>query len=264
MGAALARYEACAAVSLARTLRGQFGAGGTAWASSSNTSVVTPTFTPSNNSDLYFAFYGSASNTVTLSSITIAGGSLTWELVLDVQTAQGDGYVLYLKVWRARISGTAPSGMAITVTHNSMTNADMRATRMGFGFDYTGAHVATPIGATITGVNLGSGAVNITLNATPANDSHIIAICGNAPNGAGALTATPASGWTELYDANNAGWGHMQMQVREGGTSTAVQWDDVAVGDTVYSNDSAALAFEIKAAGVTAHPRFHAEFLAAA
>lgn len=247
-------------MALSRTDRGAYGAGATAWSSSSNTQVVTPSFTPNANSLLTFAYAGFYGAAVTLANFTISGGGLTWQEEIAFQTASGDGYVIASKVWRAAV-GASPSSMQVTVNHPSQSNADLRNARMGQAFDYTGYDETTPIGAKITGVNLGSGAVNLTLPSAPAASSEVLAGCVNAPNGGALLTATPASGWSERYDQGLAGYSHMQTQTRDGSTSTAVQWDDVAVGDTVYSNDSMAWAMEIRAAAIAAAARFHAQII---
>lgn len=236
--------------------RGQWGGSGSAWGSRTATAAVTPSVTPNANRLLVAVFSGiELSGAVNLNNVTISGGSLTWTQRQAFQSSYATGsYAVYLKVWTAPVGGS-PGSMAVTVNYPSI--ADQTGQMLAL-FEVDGYDGASPIGASISGTNLGSGAVNLTLSSAPAASSIVLAYCANAPS-SGSLTATPATGWTEHYDAAQDGVSHFQTQSRGGSTSTAVQWDDVAVGGTVYGDDSIAGAIEIRAA--PAKPRFHAQLI---
>jgi hypothetical protein len=229
-----------------RTNRGVIGTGlATEFTSTSDTTVVLPSITPNDDSLFVVVFYHSNGSAITLANITISDSQgLTWTEVSALQSGTGDGYVGAVKVWSAPVVSAAAT--VVTITHPTVSDANLRSMRTAQAFDFQNYDTSDPIGATASAVNVGSGAVNLTLSAAPAATSEVVAICANAPNGGGSLTATPAAGWTEIYDTATAGYGHLQTQVRIGSTSDQVDWTDVAVGDTVYSNDSIALAFEVK------------------
>lgn len=245
-------------MALNRTNRGSYGGGGTAFSTNTSTSAVTPSFTPSDNSLLVVAFVAGYAGTSVLANFTISGGGLTWTERIAFQTTS-DGENTVVKVWTAPV--TTGASMQITITTPSMSNAERQAARMLYAFDYTGYDTTSPIGASVTAINQGSGAVSISLSAAPAASSEVLAFCANVPSGATSPTATPASGWTEIYDTAYNDRMHAQCQARSGSTSTSVDWDDVSVGDTVFGDDSVAFALEIKAAAIAAAARSYAQII---
>lgn len=242
-------------MALALTKRGQWG-DDTAndWASQTSTSATTGSFTPSNNSLLVVVYAGTTSGAVdqNLANITISDtAGLTWTEQQAVKSTTSGTVQVHAKVWTAPVATGA--SMTITISGYDSTNVSAHAQV----FDFTGHDSGTPIGGKITGTNLGSGAVNITLDAAPASGDYTLAWRAAEAAGSGKLTATPTSGWNEEYDVGTSGWACLQTQTRTGSTSTAVQWDDVAVGDSVYTDESIAGAIAIKASGavnVTAEP----------
>jgi len=92
------------------------------------------------------------------------------------------------------------------------------------------------------------GSDSLTLSASPASDSEVIAGLGQILVASTAHSVTHGTGWTETYEsATPTSFSHSQGQTRTGSTSTTVLWDDVAADvNTVSVCIGAAL--EIKAA----------------
>ena len=81
-----------------------------------------------------------------------------------------------------------------------------------------------------------SGAKSLTLNAAPDSDSIVIGAI-QTTHGESATSITPGSGWTEDADIFETGTFNprVEAQRRTGFTSTTVAWDNIAVGDDVFT-----------------------------
>ncbi len=239
--------EARAAVTV--TSKGSWGGNDTAYASfPDNDNSVTTSFTPANNSLLVVVlghFNNGSGSTPDPSTMNVSGGGLTWTRVQSVVSDDEGNYRFYAVVWTAQV--TTGSSMSLTVTH--FNDPDHR--QLVQVFEVTGHNANNPIGATITGKGVGSDAVQLTLPQNPSANSVVFAYTGGVIAGFGAVVATPASAWTELYDNSSNTDDHLQTQIRANSTSNLVNWDDVAGGDGGghYGVTSVAAAIEIRASG---------------
>lgn len=114
---------------------------------------------------------------------------------------------------------------------------------------YTGYDTSTPIGATITDVVAGDAGLTITLSASPASDSDVIAGRYRLDNGTANSGATPDATFTEIYDiATGSGYGDMETMARTGSTSTSVIWTDTSDNASASTWLRHSFGMEVKAA----------------
>jgi len=213
--------------------------------------AVTASFTPQDNSLLVAICnpmaHASGGNIAAANS-TVSGGSLTWTKRLSIDSgALGFSYSHCLEIWTAPVT----TGASMTVTHANTLDcngADGRKTAFHI-FSYTGYDTGTPTGATVTGSSLSDPTGALTLSAAPASDSMVVASRSFQPDAASDVTASPGSGWTEIYDnaSGATGYSCLETQERTGSTSTSVAWTDINVEDTAVFGTLGA-AIEIKAA----------------
>lgn len=215
--------------------------------------LTTSSFTPPSSSLLVAVV--SFLNNGTGGSNTVSGGGWTWTKRLTVGPTYLGGsapnYFLTSEVWTAPVSTAASMTVAAALAG---TPSDQHITAQVVA--YTGYDVASPIGASITRTNSAdTGAVSITLSAAPASTSEVLAGRQRADNNFYNTTATPGSGWTELYDFNaGGGYQDVETQVRAGSTSTTVAWTDIddTAGPASFAVHTFAL--EIKEAGGATGP----------
>lgn len=206
-------------------------------------SYTTASFTPNNSSLLCVAAIGGGASTSLANwAPTIADslGTLTWTQRISV-TRTLTGWTYGTRIWTAPI--TTGASMTVTIDHGS-EKIDALCVSV---IDATGYDTSTPIGATASSNNIADGASSITLSASPASDSLVIAWLDVEMNTSGHAT-TPGTGWTELQDFGNATTlGYLQSQERTGSTSTTVAWGDTHTGAGSFFGASGG-ALEIKAA----------------
>lgn len=186
----------------------------------------------------------------TVSVTSLSGGGLTWTRDATVSDS-GGGATIRAEIWSALVT-TNPGSFTLTASFTftgspSAGGMDLQV------FRYTGHDTTDPIGATASGSLATNGSSSITLNATPAVTSSILSARASESDDTVFLSATPGTGWTELYDESlsiNAGYSNTQTQYRApGSTSTTVLWNDTTVGAAnVYSNLCNGVAVEIKEA----------------
>jgi hypothetical protein len=146
--------------------------------------------------------------------------------------------------WTSRALGNIDSGWAAIARIYTAPNTPTTAftITVDCGADNIHDYVVTvaaiesydtgsPTGATASSNNdtTVDGSDTITLSATPASDSFVIAAISHVPT-SGITGITHGTGWTELADNAVADWLGAQSQYRTGSTSTTVTWDDVYVG----------------------------------
>lgn len=215
-------------------------------ADTSGTLDVTSTaFTPPNNSLLVFVS-GGLMNADPGTATTITTTGLTWTNVNRAKLADGAGYFAYLDQWIVQI-GTAALMTVRIQNAASITDSENNIQC----FAYTGYDTSTPTSGTTTTTTLGSsGAGTIgNLSVAPASGDVTVASRRLEPTAATDSGASPAAGWTEIYDnsGSGTGYGNVETEQRTGSTSAAVAWTEINVG-AVGVRTSIAAAFNIKAA----------------
>lgn len=158
-----------------------------------------------------------------------------------------------IEVWTAPV-GASPASTTINVAgvfNDDTVGLDYRVRCQCVA--YTGYNVSAPIGATISGENLAAGydtPVTITLSGSPLSSSYVFAARNTVPLNGAICRAVPGTGWSEIYDFQDAaGYGDLQCMDRTGSTSASVTWDefnDHLSGDTDGQWESSAAAIEIK------------------
>lgn len=172
-------------------------------------------------------------------TVVCAGGGLTWtrQTFADISSNFKCRSVVF----------TAPVGGSPVSTTITLSGAKAGVWSVA-AYECTGQH-ATPVGGKIaTADQVGDGSLTITLDATPASDSVVLALVHVSCDNNGTNLVTHGSGWTEDSDIDGSvDFAHSQVQQRTGSTSTSVTWDDVQAG-TATTDSSSAVAIEIKAA----------------
>jgi hypothetical protein len=174
-------------------------------------------------------------------SYVLTGGGLTWtKRVASVVSYGGDG--MMVQIWTAPV--TTGASITLTVTHTGINSYNMGI----YPFTYTGHDTTTPTGGKASGSG-NSGTNTLTLDATPASDSEVIAaivVAANDGDAAGA-TIAPGSSFTELAEQTNTdSFAKRQTQARTGSTSTGVSWTTTTDAGGGYDQRVYA-ALEIKA-----------------
>jgi len=191
-------------------------------------SFTTSAFTPSNDSLLVVRVAatsqfgsGDVEGTISLSATL---GSPTLQLTSPDATTWEYGD----RIWTIPIT----TGASMTLTVDCGETIWVYRVHV---LQYTGHDTATPVGATATGTDAdGDGAASITLSASPATTSEVVAFA-NVSMASGTNAFTPGTGWTEVYDEALADWSGWQVQTRTGSTSTTVAWDDLSSSGTTES-----------------------------
>lgn len=201
---------------------------------------VSGTFTPAANS-LLVAVVGTAygGTSAVPNNITVAGGGLTWARQAAVSNSSSNEAAL--QIWTARVATAQP--LALTLDEG----ADNVYIYMLQVRNYTNFDAISPFGGSAVNTLLSQPAGTMTLSSAPAASSEVIAArVHNASSGAYS-SATPGSGWTELYDQYPfSGVAGLEAQVRKNSTSSTVSWTDV--NDTkIGAEELIGLALEIKA-----------------
>lgn len=201
---------------------------------------TTGSFTPANNSLLVvrISAISNANDALAGSDLTITDSvGLTWTSRVISTTHPGWGYGT--QIWTAPV--TTGASMTITADAGAFNVHDYRVEV----YEYTGHDTGSPVGATAVGNDAdGDGAAAITLSATPASTSEVLAFC-QTILGSGSGSVTPNAAWSELFDVTVAGWTTFQAQARSGSTSTSVDWDDVLASGAA-GGGSELTALEIK------------------
>jgi hypothetical protein len=211
-------------------------------------SVTSAAFTPTSNSLLIamIALENGGAGDLTTGTSTVSGGGWTW--TRRGRVADNDGappYTAILELWTAPV--TTGASMSLTVANTATNDTDPAHVAIQV-VDVTGYNVTIPIGATASGINLGAAAGTITLSAAPDAASVVVACRQYQLLDSSNSTATPGSGWTEIYDEfASFGYGGLQSQSRTGSTSTSVDWADLLDTPAVTPWASSALAVEILA-----------------
>lgn len=212
--------------------------------------AVSGSFTPASGS-LLIAWCCWDTNS-SYGTFTATGGGLDWTAITppgDVEDVYDSGsFGQGLKAFSAPVP-SSPGSMTVSIDPSGNTGSLVIGV-----IEVTGADISSPIGATASSTHL-TDTASITLSGTPANESLILAMRSGIDISASYVMrlSTPytTDGWVELIDEVPAGTSYSMLscQARDGGTSTAVRWQDSFSGATVATQDGTpALAFEIKAA----------------
>lgn len=197
-------------------------------ATSFGTGAYTPaSFTPSDSSLLYVVafFIANTDDASEGTSLTISDsidGSTGWTSRAATSTSPGWSYGL--RVWTKAIT----TGTSMTVSIDCGTT-DVYVYRVEV-YDFTSYDTGTPVQGAVVGSDAdGDGAHALTLGATPATDSILMAHVARS-YGSGPSAIDGNASWTELFDTDINSWLGCQTQTRTGTTSTSVDWDDLLVG----------------------------------
>lgn len=229
------------------------------------TSLTTGSFTPAANTLLAIGGGGNRGDFNTSYGFTASGGSLSytprvyatvsgnWDFGNDGQ------YSCFAGWWTAPVGGS-PSSMTVTLA--CAAGADAQSIGVVVeemsGYDTgapTGA-VGDGFGARVSNTPPASGAVSDTLSAAPAASSIVLALMALDNDTPSNNHIDTGAGWTQTAELQPGDYANVHVQARTGSTSTSFGWDGA---DTDYSRAWAAL--EIKAAAVTAAPRFQAHII---
>lgn len=169
---------------------------------------------------------------------SVSGGGLTWTRATTQESSSAIYYGV-IEIWTAPVGGS-PAAMTITVT-NPATELYGVAHVFFQVSSFTGYDTGTPVGTAGGGIPTAGGAYSFDLPASPASTSVVIAGRFWFPGASVDSTATPGSGWTEVYDypTPTYGYGDLETEVRGSSTSTTVSW--------VNLNDNAAAVYFIAA-----------------
>lgn len=168
--------------------------------------------------------------------------SLTWTKQHFVRTTGASLRSFAMIIWTAPV--TTGTSMTVTVAHDS--NADSQTYEIIDVLEATNADTVNTVGATASDTTYNDGSFSTSLSASPSANSAVIACRYHENNDV--TSATPATGWTEIYDYGfSPDFNGLQVQYRLNSTSTTVGWDDLFdAGSGVVDNGFAALAIEIK------------------
>ena len=222
--------------------------GGNYLASGNATALTLPSWSVTAGELLVVALGACGSGSAGLTSQwTLSGGSVTWTEHVDVcQTATFAATV-------AMYSGIAPSTTSITsiIALGSSVLQVMYAR-----WRVTGMNATTPIGATAAlADNTLDGQKDITLSATPASTSAILAVAfenADDNNATKSINHGSSDGWTEDFDfgpsmSGTNMWGSWEGQRKTNPTLTRVRWDDIKpASQTAVTYTFAGAAIEIK------------------
>jgi hypothetical protein len=217
----------------------------------STAAVNTASFTPPNNSLLVIVAGLIADNDAAVrpTSLTITddlGAHLTYTVRVTTGNPAQWGYGA--RIWTAPV--TTGASMQIQIGSGAAQANAIYIRR----FAYTGYDTVTPTGATATGTDAnGTGAASITLSGTPASTSEVIGVLSGVVV-SGSATVTEGSGWTEVDESLDTGWGYFEVQTRTGSTSTTVAWAEV--GNAANPLEAMLAALEIRAAAGSTPPLF--------
>jgi hypothetical protein len=186
---------------------------------------TTTSFTPANNTLLVcrISAHSQANDAFVGSDLTISGGGLTW--TSRVVSTTDPGWAYGDRVWSAPVTTGASMTIAADAGAFAIENYRVEV------YEYSGHDSVSPIGTSAVGSDAdGDGAGNITLGASPASTSEVLAFANAARGGGAGGTIDVGAGWTEIYDTSRADWWDFQAQSRTSSTSTSVDWADLAVG----------------------------------
>ena len=175
---------------------------------------------------------------------TPTGGSLTYTRRHQKSFNNGISIGATYEMWTAPVE-TPPASLTLTFQESTGKSIFTWNAQV---FDFTGYDTTTPIGTTGSDDAL-EDAGSFNLDATPAASSIVVASRYTIPADGSGQTATPATGWTEIYDQQPASSGSsLQTQYRGSSTSQSVDWDDT-YQTTPTTNCNVGIAAEIQVAG---------------
>jgi len=222
-------------------------------------SATVPSFTPQANSIVVIVVHciglgNSVADLVATANSGLTGG-LTWTKRIGVDSgAMGFAYSMCAEIWTAEVGGS-PSAIAPVWSNSVNSSSNLDNARVAFQvFSRTGYDTGSPIGATASSATLGtSGTGAMTLSGAPASSSYDYAARGIAQeDGTTDITATPGSGWTEVYDVatvtGSEGSACLETQERTGSTSTSVAWTEINANAQAVFGQALGVAIEIKMA----------------
>jgi hypothetical protein len=221
-------------MALSRTNLGSWASGGF----HGTGSFTTGSFTPPADSIIVAAVHAvrNGSSAAFRSNLTISGGSLTWSgEIVGAEHGDWKGAVQY----RSAEVGGSPASMSITIDCGAIDVYEYIVE----AFAWTGYDTGDPTGATASGgSDSATGALSISLSATAASDSEVIASCWAQDEPVGNIT--PSGSYTEIYDVAGDEDGNVRLQSQgASGAQTTASWASVP-GQFGRS----AIALEIKAA----------------
>jgi hypothetical protein len=193
--------------------------------------ATTAAFTPSDNSLLVVRVSATQETDggIEGTSLTIADslGTLSW--TSRVASTSSPGWSYGERVWTAPVT----TGTSMTVSADCGAS-NIHAYRIEV-YEYTGYDTTTPVGGIATGTDAdGNGVAQITLDATPAATSEVLAFGHVSLSSTGGAGFTPGTNWSELFGNQDAsyvdGWCAFQAMQRKGSTDTAVDWADLQTG----------------------------------
>lgn len=225
---------------------------------------TTASFTPPNSSLLvvHCGVVNGANEADVRTGMTLSGGSLTWTLRVGPNGATVSDYTSCHEIWTAPVSTGA--SMTLVYAHAGDVGNDKSQALIQV-HSYTSDTGSAEIGSAniATGAHdQGDASVTITLGSSPSTSSEVSASRYYSSDG-GDGNATPATGWTEIYDetATDNGYGSLQSQIRGGSTSTSVSWDDVMTApETAWNSSAQAVEVKEVAGGTTPHGPFGLPF----
>jgi len=187
--------------------------------------VVSPTFTPPANTQLYaLVMAGGATRNIT----SVAGGGLTWTRTIHRATADGAAAIF------TAVTGASPVAMTATAT------LDVGDARSIVVYAFDGAAVTAGASA---GFNTLAGTLSVAI--TPQASSSVI-LCA-AANCTSSTAFTMRSGSAADYNRGLPNWGNTHMACRSTGTVTAGQ--PYTVGSSAPTNaDGNIVAIEVRSA----------------
>ena len=211
-------------------------------------SVTSSSFTPPDNS-LLVVITG-IQNFGTHGTVSVSGGGLTWTNRVDtgVQYLSAPPYYYsVLQIWTAPVTTAAAMAVTVASTDTSFLSDPSRVVIQTIA--YTGYDTSNPTGVATTSQNMGDAAKTITFTSSPTVTSEVIAARYRQDNGTVSSTATPGSGWNEVYDeATSGGYGDIELMARAGSTSQNITWDDLSDNAAASSWSTWGAALEINAA----------------
>jgi hypothetical protein len=208
-------------------------------------SVTTTSFTPPADS-LLVAVVGVFATGEIEPGLALSGGGLTWTR-RAIGGNSGAGYdACGIQIWTAVATSTASKTLTIS---DGTSVSDAGATIQILA--YTGYDHANPIGKTVGDDDIGTnGAGSMMLSGSPLLTSAVVASRFFVVNGSNPTTATPGSGWEEVYEtpSGTAGYGDVETQERTASTSASVFWTDIHDEATgIYCSAASGAAIEVRA-----------------
>ncbi len=212
------------------------------------TGTYTPaSFTPSNSSLLAVVVQTQqqADDGISGADLTLTDSAgLTWTKRVSTSAAPA-GWSEAIAIFTAPV--TTGTSMTVSADAGAFAVENYRVDV----YEYTSNSGGTlGTGATASGSDAdGNNAASITLSASPASSSEVLAAANVARNVGSGGSVTEGAGWTELIDVARNDWWNFHVQVRGGSTSTSVDWADLEGSGGATGVNAVLAALEITETG---------------